>query len=50
MRYITNKNEETGINTVLTIMPSISLLFHYWFNGIKFFTLGYIKVMARRQY
>jgi len=44
------KKKETGINTVLTIMPPNNLVFHKWHNSKIFFTLGIIQVVARRQY
>jgi hypothetical protein len=44
------RKNETGINTVLTIMPPNYLLFQAWHKGNIFFTLGFIQMVARRQY
>ena len=44
------KYNETGINTVLTIMPPKCYFFQAWHEGKKFFTLIFIQVVARRQY
>ncbi len=45
-----SKKSETGINTVLTIMPPISIPFHNWYCSKIFFTLDFIQLVARRQY
>jgi len=37
---------ETGINTVLTIMPPKCYLFQAWYKAIIFFTLGIIQVVV----
>ena len=44
------EKKETGINTVLTIMPPKCYLFQDWHKCIAFFTLGFNQVVARRQY
>ncbi len=44
------KKKETGINTVLTIMPPKYYFFQAWHKGKMFFTLSIIQLVARRQY
>lgn len=44
------RKNETGINTVLTIMPPKCYFFQAWHKGKIFFTLSIIQVVARRQY
>ncbi|MFN8278851.1 MAG: hypothetical protein U0V49_01060 [Saprospiraceae bacterium] len=44
------EKNETGINTVLTIMPPKCYFFQAWHKGKIFFTLSIIQVVARRQY
>ena len=43
------EKKETGINTVLTIMPPKYLFFQEWYNDITSSIFGLIQMVARRQ-